>query len=67
MDPNQCVMEDCDKPLGPDALMFEHNGKPAGGICKICLDDAAGVRVMFEKNKEGTYIPSEIAHIDKVL
>jgi len=60
-------MEDCDKPLGPDALMFEHNGKPAGGICKICLDDAAGVRVMFEKNKEGTYIPSEIAHIDKVL
>ena len=67
MDPNKCTMEDCSKPLGPDALVFEHNGKPAGGICKICLDDAEGVRVMFVKNKEGTYTPSEIAHIDKVL
>ena len=67
MDPDKCVMEDCEKGLGPDALVFEHNGKPAGGICNICLGDSAGLRVMFVKDKEGTYIPTEIAHIDKVL
>lgn len=67
MDPNNCVMFDCKKPLGPDALVFEHNGKPAGGICNICLGESEGLRVMFVKDKAGTFAPSEITHIDKVL
>ncbi len=67
MDPNKCSMEDCEKPLGPDALVFEHNGKAAGGICNICLGDAKVIRVVFNKDADKVYIPTEIAHFDKTL
>lgn len=66
-DPNKCSMEDCHKELGPDALTFEHNGESAGGICNLCLGDAVGVRVLFKKNDEETYLPLEIAHLDKII
>lgn len=66
-DLNKCSMEDCEKELGPDALTFEHNGKSAGGICGICLDDAPSVRVVFMQNTSKVYIPTEIVHIDKKL
>ena len=64
---DKCCMEDCGKELGPDALVFEHNGEAAGGICGICLDDAPAIRVVFSKNEDGVYVPKEIAHIDKLL
>jgi len=67
MNLHNCVMEDCNKELGPDALTFEHNGEPAGGICSICLDDAPAIRVVFSKNNEKVYTPIEITHIDKKL
>ncbi len=67
MNLNNCTMEDCGQELGPDALTFEHNGKPAGGICGICLDDAPSIRVVFSKNDENVYTPIEIAHLDKKL
>ncbi len=63
---DKCSMQDCGKDLGPDALVFEHNGEAAGGICKICLDDAQGIRVMFKKT-DGIYLPVEITHVDKPL
>lgn len=65
-DPNKCSMEDCQKELGPDALTFEHNGESAGGICSLCLDDVPAIRVLFRKNDDGTYLPIEIAHLDKM-
>ena len=67
MNLHNCIMEDCNKELGPDALTFEHNGEPAGGICGICLDEAPSIRVVFVKNEDGIYVPTEIAHLDKKL
>ena len=67
MNPENCSMPDCDKELGPDALVFEHDGKPAGGICAICLDDAPVIKVVFKKDGEGVYVPQEVRHIDNPL
>ena len=64
---DKCSMPDCDKDLGPDALIFEHDGEAAGGICRICLDDAKAIRIMFQQNDDGVLFPTEITHIDKPL
>ena len=58
--PDKCSMLDCDKPLGPEALTFEHDGKPAGGICGVCVENAAKLRVLFVKGEGGVYYPEEM-------
>lgn len=66
-DPKLCSMEDCNLPLGPDALVFEHKGEPAGGICENCIADEPAVRVLFKKKERGIYLPVEIVPITKPL
>ena len=64
---DKCSMEDCHKEIGPDALVFEHDGKPAGGICRACLDDTKAIRILFQQNDDGVLYPVEITHIEKPL
>ena len=59
-DPKICSMEDCGLPLGPDALVFEHKGEPAGGICENCLSESPAIRVLFRKNEDKVYVPEEL-------
>jgi hypothetical protein len=66
-DPKLCSMMDCDKPLGPDALIFEHKGEPAGGICENCTSDEPAIRVLFELNADKIYEPVEMVPITKTL
>ena len=66
-DPKLCSMLDCDKPLGPDALLFEHKGEPAGGICDNCTADEPAVRVVFELGKDDIYVPTEMVPLTKTL
>lgn len=66
-DPKLCSMDDCGKPLGPDALAFEHKGEPAGGICENCLNQTSKIRVLFEKNSDGIFQPLELVQLDNTL
>jgi len=63
-DSNKCSMESCEGELGPDALVFEHNGQPAGGVCNNCLGDAKALRVLFKKTDDNQYLPVDVAHIN---
>lgn len=56
-DPKKCSMLDCNNELGPDALVFEHKGQPAGGVCEVCLGEEKKVRVVFEQDTSGIFEP----------
>jgi hypothetical protein len=66
-DPKLCSMESCGKPLGPDALEFAHKGEPAGGVCENCLNQTTKIRILFEQDENGIFLPIELVQLDNTL
>jgi hypothetical protein len=61
-----CSLEGCYKPLGPDALEFNHKGISTGGICDVCLASVPAVRILFVKDSKGLLHPEEMIPLEKL-
>lgn len=44
-----CVFEECDNPLGPEAIELRHKGKVIGYICDTCQRGPNGFKLVLTK------------------